>query len=227
MDRNSRFSLTTAAAAAGVLALAVCNLAQGPPALSRLPPAARQGQVSLEAALAKRRSVRDFKAQALSREQIAQLCWAAQGISDPEKGLRTCPSAGALYPLELYVVTREGVERYVPSRHAMERHLTGDLRARLQAAALKQSSIGRAPATFVITAVVSRTSAKYGARAQRYVLLEVGHAAQNLLLQATTLGLGAVPVGAFEDRAVSAALSLPGDRSVLYLVPVGVPAERD
>ena len=104
----------------------------------------------------------------------------------------------------------------------MERHLAGDVRSQLQAASLGQSSIGQAPATFVISAVVSRTQRKYGPRAERYVLMEVGHAAQNLLLQATALDLGAVPIGAFNDKQVDKVLSLPDDQAPLYLIPVGL-----
>jgi len=196
---------------------------QGPEAVA-LPAAAKSSKVSLEDALAVRRSLRDFQPQPLTAEQLGQLCWSAQGISDPARGYRTCPSAGALYPLELYVVTAEGVDHYLPASHALERLADGDLRSALMGAALGQRCVGRAPATFVIAADVSRTERKYGRRARRYVLMEVGHAGQNLLLQATALGLGAVPVGAFEDQAVADLLPLPASQEVLYLIPVGVPA---
>jgi SagB-type dehydrogenase family enzyme len=215
--------VAVAAALAGLLAAGICICAEGEAKVSALPAASREGKMSLEESLAKRRSIRSFKSQALTREQIAQLCWAAQGISEPKRGLRTCPSAGALYPLELYVVTAEGVERYVPGTHATEKHLAGDMRAKLQAAALGQSCVGQAPATFVIAGVFARTQRKYGQRAERYVWIEVGHAGQNILLEATAMGLGAVPVGAFKDKDVAAALSLPGDHVPLYLIPVGAP----
>ncbi len=181
--------------------------------------------MSLEAALTRRRSIHSFKSDALAAEQISQLCWAAQGVSEQEKGYRTAPSAGAFYPLELYVVTSEGVLQYHPLPHALHPHLTGDVRSKLQEASLDQSFVGRAPATFVITAVVSRTARRYGPRAERYVLMEAGHAAQNLLLQATALHLGALPVGAFIDNQVADILSLPQDRAPLYLLPVGVPVK--
>ena len=183
--------------------------------------------MSFEETLAKRRSIRRFKAETLTGEQISQLCWAAQGVSDPRRSYRTCPSAGALYPLELYVVTAGGVEHYVPARHAMEKHISGDLRKKLRDAALGQSAITQAPTTFIIAGMVSRTQRKYGGRAQRYVLIEVGHAGQNLLLQATAMGLGAVPIGAFEDKQVAEVLSLPADQAPLYLIPVGVPEKRE
>lgn len=227
MNKRSRFTLAAVAAGfVGLLAVAICIFAEGSSKLSPLPAASRKGKMSLEETLAKRRSIRRFKAEALTDQQIAQLCWAAQGISHRESGYRTCPSAGALYPLEVYVVTAKGVRHYVPKTHAMEKHLDGDLRGKLQAAALRQLSVGQAGATFVITAVASRTRRKYGGRAQRYVLIEAGHAGQNLLLQATALGLGAVPIGAFRDKQVSEALSLPADHAPLYLIPVGAPRKH-
>ncbi|MDY6914680.1 MAG: SagB/ThcOx family dehydrogenase [Planctomycetota bacterium] len=205
------------------LAAAACLMANDSSKRSPLPAPKGEGKMSLEQSLNKRRSVRRFSPGALSRQQIAQLCWAAQGVSDPERGYRTCPSAGALYPLELYIVTAAGVEHYIPDRHVTEKHLDGDLRRDLQAAAMGQSCVGQAPATFVFTAVVSRTQRKYGQRAERYVWIEVGHAAQNLLLQATAMKLGAVPVGAFQDKEIAKALSLPADQAPLYLIPVGMP----
>ena len=179
--------------------------------------------MTLTDALAARRSVRRFKGDALSPEQIATLCWAAQGITDKRRGFRAAPSAGALYPLELYVVTAAGVDHYDPKTGALARHLEGDVRPKLQAAALGQRFVGDAPATFVLTAVVERTTAKYGRRAERYVWVEVGHAAQNVLLQAVALKLGAVPIGAFDDAAVAKALSLPADHAPALLVPTGAP----
>ena len=160
----------------------------------------------------------------MTQAQIAQLCWAAQGISEPKRGYRTCPSAGALYPLELYVVTQDGTDHYVPQKHAMDQHIAADLRGKLQKAALNQPWVGQAPATIVIAAVIARTQRKYGTRARRYVLMEVGHAGQNILLQAEALGLGAVPVAAMEDAEVGRVLSLPEGVVPLYLIPVGVPA---
>ena len=179
--------------------------------------------MTLTDALAARRSVRRFKGDALSPEQIATLCWAAQGVTDKRRGFRAAPSAGALYPLELYVVTAAGVDHYDPKTGALTRHLEGDLRPKLQAAALGQRFVGDAPATFVLAAVIERTTAKYGRRAQRYVWVEVGHAAQNVLLQAVALKLGAVPVGAFDDAAVAKALSLPANHAPALLIPTGAP----
>ena len=179
---------------------------------------------TLEDVLSKRRSVRRYGARALSEDAILRLCWAAQGITDPA-GYRTSPSAGALYPLQLAVATAAGLFVYDPPHHRLLRRTADDLRAAIQGAAPAQEAGGESPAVFVIIAVPARTAAKYGSRAQRYVLLEAGHAAQNLLLEATALDLGAVPVGAFDDARLHRVLDLPRGHDVLYLLPVGEPAE--
>jgi SagB-type dehydrogenase family enzyme len=190
-----------------------------------LPAPRLQGTISLEETLAKRRSVRQYRPIPLSVEQLSQLCWAIQGITHPA-GYRTAPSAGALYPLEVYVLLPQGVYHYEPQAHTLTRWQEGDLRPALHAVALRQDAIVQAPAVFVITAVYERTEAKYGKqRSPRYVHLEAGHAAQNFLLQAVALGLGSVPIGAFYDQGVQEALNLPADHQPLYLLPVGVPAE--
>ncbi len=178
--------------------------------------------VSLEEALAGRRSVRDFATTPLSVDELSQLLWAAQGVTSA-RGFRTAPSAGALYPLELYVVTPDGVYRYLPDRHGLERLSSEDLGAALAEVALGQEAVADAAAVFIVTGVYARTAQKYGDRAERYVHLEAGHAAQNLQLQATALGLGSVPVGAFDDAGVQDVLGLPDDHDPLYLIPVGRP----
>jgi len=181
-----------------------------------------EGEVSLEEAIANRRSVREFTEEPLSLEEISQLLWAAQGITDP-RGLRAAPSAGALYPLELYVAVAEAVYHYLPRGHVLQVLWEEDLRGELWQAGLRQGALQEAPAIFVVTGVYQRTEAKYGERAERYVKLEAGHAAQNILLQAVALELGAVPIGAFYDDQVQAALALPLDHQPLYLIPVGHP----
>ena len=187
-----------------------------------LPAPKRTGARALEEVLAKRRTTRDFGPGTLGRSHIGQLLWAAQGIAD-QRGQRTCPSAGGLYPLEIYVATRDGVAHYVPRGHKLETVSTKDVRAALHKASKKQDAIRDAPAIFVITAVPARTRKKYGARTTRYVHMEAGHAAQNLLLQATALGLVGAPVGAFRDRDVQRALGCAMDHEPLYLVPIGRP----
>ncbi len=188
-----------------------------------LPPPSTEGQVSIEETLAKRRSVRRFLAEDLTLEQIGQLAWAAQGVTS-ERGFRTAPSAGALYPLELYLLTKDGVFRYIPKGHKLVRLSQEDKRNQLAEAAYRQSFVGDAPLDFVITGVYARTSAKYGDRAVRYVHIEVGHVAENVHLQAVALGLGSVPVGAFTDEAVSNILGLSAEEAPLYIIPVGHPA---
>jgi SagB-type dehydrogenase family enzyme len=189
----------------------------------QLPAPERKGRVSLEEALAARRSVREFARQPLTDRELSQLLWATQGITSSE-GLRTAPSAGALYPLEVWVATASGFYHYEPYRHRLTQHLERDLRPDLYRAALMQDPVREAPAVFVMAAVYARTAQKYGEqRALRYVHMEAGHAAQNLLLEAVALGLGGVPIGAFNDREVERVLSLPTDQKPLYLIPVGHP----
>ena len=189
-----------------------------------LPAPSLDSDEALEAALASRRSVRTFTADPLDLNELSQLLWAAQGITS-EQGARTAPSAGGLYPLELFVVAGDGLYHYLPEQHSLERLGTSDLRDLLSEAALGQEAVADGAAVFVITAVYSRTEAKYEDRAERYVHLEAGHAAENLLLQATALGLGAVPIGAFRDSEVQDVLALPADHAPLYLIPVGHPAD--
>jgi SagB-type dehydrogenase family enzyme len=188
-----------------------------------LPKPSLKSDVSLERTLARRRSIREFRDEPLTREQLSQLLWSLQGITDRE-GDRTAPSAGALFPLETYVATAEGLYHYDPRRHELTRRAEGDLRPALHRAALEQDSIVEAPAVFVVAAVHDRIERKYGpARTPRYVHMEVGHAGQNLLLQAVALGLGSVPIGAFHDARVQKVLGLPADHKPLYLLPVGKP----
>jgi SagB-type dehydrogenase family enzyme len=172
--------------------------------------------------LAARRSLRDFSDRELTRDEVAQLLWSAQGVTSPD-GYRTAPSAGALYPLTLYVALPDGVHRYHPNGHRAERMTGVDLRQDLAKTALSESPALAAPALFVVTATVSITAAKYDGLAERYVLLEAGHATQNLLLMAVALGLGGVPLGALDDEATREVLDLPGEDRVIYLVPVGRP----
>jgi SagB-type dehydrogenase family enzyme len=179
--------------------------------------------MSLTEAIAKRRSIRDFAPDPLSLEQISQLAWAAQGITEPTRGLRTAPSAGALYPLELYLLTKDGVFHYLPQGHKLIQLSDADRRGDLSKAALDQSSVAQAALDIVIAGVFSRTEAKYRERARQYVYIEAGHVGQNIHLQAVALGLGSVSVGAFRDQAVSEVLALSADQTPLYVIPVGHP----
>lgn len=215
----------------GLLAVTACAPA-GPPApdaTPRTPPRPLPDPIptepgSLEEAIAERRSVRDLIDRPLSDAQIGQLLWSAQGITG-SRGRRAAPSAGATYPLEVYVATTDGVARYEVDDHALSDHLDVDRRSALAAAAFGQEWIADAGAVVVLTGVMERTADRYGDHAERFVLLEAGHSAQNVLLQATALDLVGVPVGAFDDAEVRQVLELPTDHEPLYLLPIGFPAE--
>jgi SagB-type dehydrogenase family enzyme len=181
------------------------------------------GTVSLEEAIERRRSVRTFGPAPLPVDTVSQLLWAGQGITNAA-GLRASPSAGALYPLELYAVSAAEVMHYLPHDHRAETRVTADLRPQLKALALGQASVGAAPVVIVIAAEPGRLSQRYGARANAYTDHEVGHAAQNILLQAAVLGLGAVPIAAVDGKPAARVLALPPGQTVVYLIPVGLPA---
>lgn len=192
-----------------------------------LPSPRLQGELSLEAVLAARRSVRAFRPEPLTMAEIGQLLWAAQGVTGERPVLRAAPSAGACCPLELYLCRADGVWHYEPVVHRLTGHLEEDVREALAAAAWGQKFIAQAPAVFVVSAVFGRTTTRYGERGRlRYVPMDAGHAAENLLLQAAALGLGSVTIGAFDDTAVARVLHLPVDQEPLYLLPVGRPATR-
>jgi len=186
----------------------------------QLPAPVLEGEVSVVEALAKRESIRHYTPEPLTPSELSQVLWAAQGITRNWGG-RTAPSAGALFPIELYLVLREGFFHYVPHNHQLIRVSDQNLIEELASAALGQQCIRESPAIIVITAVYERTARKYGSRSERYVKVEVGHAAQNILLQAVSLGLGAVPVGAFYDDHIRKVLNLPADQEPLYLIPLG------
>ena len=198
----------------------------------RLPPPSKRGVMSLEEAIAKRRSVRDFAPDPISQVQLSQILWAAQGITDVSEGLRSVPSAGATYPLKIFVVCSkscvegidEGVYYYNVNNHSLTLHYKGDARLDLARAALSQSCIYEAPIDIIICALYRRTASRYGGRGERYVYIEVGHAGQNIYLQATALGLATVAIGAFSDEQVREILRLEKQYKPLYIMPVGRPA---
>ncbi len=191
-----------------------------------LPAVESAREMSVEEALQERRSIREFSRDGLELDDVGQLLWAAQGTTG-RRGYRSAPSAGGLYPLEIYLVAGDiaglspGVYRYRPKEHDLVFVAGEDRRKPLASAALSQRWVRRAPAVLVITAVYERTTVKYGQRGRRYVHMEVGHAAQNVYLQATAQGLGTVMVGAFDDKEVQKVLSLPADHEPLGLMPVG------
>ncbi len=193
----------------------------------KLPPPIVKGKISLEEAIKKRRSERDFQERALSLRQVSQILWAAQGITEEKGFKRAAPSAGALYPLELYLVVKKveeleaGVYHYHPDNHTPYLMLRGNYQMALAKACLGQMFIADAPVSVVIAAEYERTTAKYGERGLRYVHIEVGYVGENICLQVVALGLGTVPIGAFWDEEVSRLLSLPKNYKPLYVLPVG------
>ncbi|MFP4325823.1 MAG: SagB/ThcOx family dehydrogenase [Desulfonatronovibrio sp.] len=192
-----------------------------------LPEPVTDGEKSVEKAIAQRRSVRGYSGEALALNQVSQILWAAQGISDTRGRFRTAPSAGATYPLEIFLASgrvnglESGVFRYKPQNHSLDRIMDSDQRDALYAQALQQSAVKDAPAVIIIGGIFERTTGKYGARGERYVYMEAGHAGQNIYLQATSLGLGTVAIGAFDDSGVRKALSLPAEVTPFYLMPLG------
>lgn len=194
-----------------------------------LPAPQKESSFSVEEALFRRRSVRSFQDEPLLLEEFAQILFAACGITEERYGFRTAPSAGALYPLGLLVVVGKveglspGVYRYLPEKHQLKKVISGDKRRELCQAALSQESIQEAPVVLVITAGYERTTRHYGGRGIRYVHMEAGHVGQNIYLQAESLNLGTVAIGAFQDREVARVLDLPMEMAPLYIFPVGKP----
>lgn len=204
----------------------VAPAAVAAPASIKLPPPQLKGIMSLEEAMHARRSVRSYSGRSLELGEVAQLLWATQGITN-RQGFRTAPSAGALYPLELYLLVSRvnglepGLYHYRPEQHSLEQ-VSGEIQqSELARAAYDQEPLRKAAAIFIITGVKERTARKYGHRAERYVDIEAGHAGQNLLLQATALGLGSVIVGAFSDSAVKEVLALERGEQPISLLAVG------
>ena len=191
-----------------------------------LPKPKYKGYVTLEETLKERRSIREFSEEPLTSQEVSQLLWAMQGITE-KSGKRTAPSAGALYPLEIYLLCGNvkniaaGVYKYNPFKHHILKIKEGDKREEISYASLGQPWVKNASVNFIIAAVYERTTRKYGEKGIRYVHIEVGHAAQNLLLQATALRIGAVPVGAFDENEVRKVIGLKNNEQPLYIISVG------
>ena len=190
----------------------------------KLPRPSFSSRTSIEEALKKRRSIRAYENLPLTLQEVAQLLWAAQGITN-NNGFRTAPSAGALYPLEIYLVSgnidklSSGVYRYVAANHSLEKIKDGDRRIMLAKAAIGQASVKLAAADIVITAVFSRTIQKYGDIGKRFALMEAGHVAQNIYLQSVSLKLGTVSIGVFNGNDVKDVLDIKEEP--LYIMPIG------
>ena len=201
-----------------------------PGGLITLPAPKTTGKISVEEALFTRRSVRTYTKEPVTPDDLSRLLWAAQGVTAGAGGgneLRTTPSAGALYPLEVYVVAGnvngvpDGIYHYLPREHALQNVCDGDHRRNLSECALHQSQITDAAVDIVFAAVFERTTARYGDRGVRYVYMEAGHAAQNVYLQAETLDLGVCAIGAFYDADVATLLALPEDEVPIYILSIG------
>ncbi len=191
-----------------------------------LPEPLFKGKILTEEALKRRRSVREYQDKPLTLEEISQLLWAAQGITG-EYGMRTAPSAGALYPIELYIVAGRvdglaaGIYRYRPKGHELQKIAEGDKRGELYQAALEQESLRDGAAAVVIAAVYGRTTRKYGGRGIMYVHMEVGGVAENIHLQALSLDVGTVFVGAFDDEMVKNVVTMAEGEEPLAIMPLG------
>ncbi len=177
---------------------------------------------SIEECIQARRSTRRFQSYDLTLQEIANILWAAQGITDKQRGFRAAPSAGATYPLELFIAKNDGLFRYIPESHALKEEKHHDMRQDIAKAALNQTFIVKAGMVVIVTAVSDRTTWRYGKRGIQYINNEVGHCAQNIHLEAVALGLGSVPIGAFDDKKLKEVLGLK-DEEPLYIIPVGLP----
>lgn len=198
-----------------------------------LPSPQTEGKVSVEKAIANRRSIRDFQDRSLGLQQISQLLWAGQGITGQSGEKRAAPSAGATYPMDLFLVVgtnsvekiNEGVYHYQPSAHQLKRIKASDIRKKLTSAALNQQWVNQAPVSVIVAADYERTTQKYRHHGKRYVHMEAGHIAENIYLQCESLKLGTVVVGAFDAQKVQSLMGIEKKRKPLYILPVGYPKE--
>jgi len=227
--RTGMISFATAAIAAtsglAWICLGESTTAPAAPAEVALPAPTTSGGMPLTEAIGKRRSVRRFARTALTRAEVSQLCWAAQGITEPDRGLRAAPSAMATYPVDVYMIDATGLYQYEPGRHILRRIAEGDMLARLRSA-VGQGPVRSAPACMLLALDYERSRGRCGDRAERYGLLEVGHIAQNVLLAATAMGLAGCPVGGMDEHNCIAVLGLPERLVAAYLLPIGHPQEE-
>ncbi len=203
----------------------------------KLPHPRTSGDQSLEEIFLNRRSRRDFQTSSLSPSEISQILWAAYGLKEPERGKRytgkanrTCPSAGAIFPLEIYLVAADiidipsGFYHFIPDEHALKLIHDKDLREDLYKIAYPREMIRVAPASLIYIAIESRVMDRFGERGrQRYIPMDIGHSAQNVYLQAEALGLGTCAIGAFDDEGIKQVLDLPAEEIPMYIMPVGYP----
>ena len=191
----------------------------------KLPEPRRKGKLSLEEAIVARRSIREFSDESLTLQELSQILWAAQGITSRWGG-RAAPSAGALFPVDTFVVVgnveslEAGVYKYGVKEHSLQKTFSGDGRQELAEASLSQDFIATAPASIVLAAVYDRITVKYGKRGHRYTDIEIGHIGQNIYLQVEALGLGTVAIGAFHDEEVKRAIHI-SEAEPIYIMAVG------
>ncbi|GAY26130.1 nitroreductase [Desulfurococcaceae archaeon AG1] len=247
-------SLATAVATALTIPSILIYIARGPskPGQARdreiyavgegyidLPAPMLDGDVSVESALANRRSIREYLDEPLTLDELSQILWASYGVSETIYGFKTTPSAGATYPLNIYAVIyprgvitpegkalAEGSYIYEPHSHRLRLVRAGDLSSELYRVCVNQEWVLKAKAVLVFTAVYERTTRRYGERGIRYVWIEVGHAGQNVYLQATSLGLATVAIGAFYDDELRKLIGAGDDEHPLYVMPVARPARQ-
>jgi SagB-type dehydrogenase family enzyme len=197
-----------------------------------LPKPSLKGSVSVEKAIKHRRTIRSYRLKPLTLEQLSQIFWAAQGITEDRGYKRAAPSGGALYPMDIYAVVGDncveglnaGMYHYDPRKHAALLITDGDLRKDIAKAAFSQMWMAEAPLNLVITAEYHRITGKYGARGERYAMIETGHIGQNIFLQAEALGLRAGIVGAFHDKGVNRVMKINRSHEPLLIMPVGYEA---
>ena len=203
-------------------------------ALIKLPEPTLQG-MTVEDAIRARRSIRSYSPDSLDPVEVSQLLFAAQGITGKRGSrlLRAAPSAGATYPIEVYVVVGRvrglapGIYHYLPREHALEVVRKGEYGDSLAAVCLGQTMPREAALSIVLTAIPERTTSVYGERGLRYIYMEAGHVSQNICLEATSLGLGAVPIGAFFDARLRRLLGICDESEMsLYVNCIGRPAKR-
>jgi SagB-type dehydrogenase family enzyme len=194
-----------------------------------LPKPKLNGDVSVEQAIKHRRTIRSYLPKPLTLEQLSQLFWAAQGITEDRGYKRSAPSGGALYPMDIYAVMGDngvdgltaGIYHYDPHTHAVVLITEGDVRQDVARTALSQMWMAKAPLNLVITSEYRRITRKYGTRGERYAMIEAGHIGQNIFLQAEALGLRAGIVGAFHDNDVVRVMKIPKFHEPLLILPVG------
>jgi SagB-type dehydrogenase family enzyme len=194
----------------------------------RLPSEPASNGLSVEKAIANRRSQRDFTGETMSLAELSHLLYYSSGVTDKRLGLRAAPSAGATYPIEVYAIVNNveglarGIYHYLIESHELELLREGDFRNEMSQAALGERIFKQANVIFALSAIFQRTQLRYRERAQRYILFEAGHIAQNTYLLATSMKIGACAIGAFYDDEFNRLLGLDGkNESVLYIIALG------